>query len=120
MERLVNYYNAASEDPTTFNIGNVYSTITTDTKTYYVAISNTTLVTYKNETFGQYTMKKQNHAQEGISVGKLCKKWNISIKQLDDYMSRHFCPDDEALDRARRDKFANEEQLTSSSSNITD
>lgn len=108
------------EDPTTFNIGNVYSTTVSDNKTYYVAISCSTLVTYKNSTFGQYTMKKQNHSQEPISVRKLCDKWRITIKQLDQYMSKHFCPDDEALDRARRDKYVREEEQTALESNIID
>lgn len=110
------------EDPTTFNIGNVYSTTGTvsSNKTYYVAISNSTLVTFKNNTFGQYTTKKQNHTQEPISVRKLCDKWRITTKQLDQYMSKHFCPDDEALDRARRDKYAREEEQVALEFNIID
>jgi hypothetical protein len=111
---------ADQEDPTTFNIGNVYSTTMSSNKTYYVAISCATLVTYKNNTFGQYTMKKQNHAQEPISVRKLCDKWKITIKELDQYMSKHFCPDDEALDRARRDKYVREEEQVALESNIID
>jgi ABC-type anion transport system duplicated permease subunit len=110
------------EDPTTFNIGNVYSTTASNnTKTYYVAISCATLVTYKNKTFGQYTVKKHNHAQEPISVRKLCDTWSITIKELDQYMSKHFCPDDEALDRARRDKYVREEEEQAAlESNILD
>ena len=106
------------DDPTVFNVGNVYSTTINDIKTYYVAISNTTLVTYKNNSFGEYTMRKQNHAQEAISVRKLCKQWKITTGILDQYMSEHFCPDDEALDRARRDKYAREEEAAAS--NIVD
>lgn len=98
--------NWEDEDPTVFNIGNIYSATTSNTKTYYVAISNSTLVTYKNKKFGQFTMKKQNHTQETISVKALCQKWKVSVGELDSYMSKHFAPDDEAMDRARRDKFA--------------
>lgn len=108
------------EDPSVFNIGNVYSTTTNETKTYYVAISSVTLVTYKDNTFGQYTMKKHNHAQETISVRRLCKQWKISTKDLDTFMSGHFCPDDEALDRARRDKSLGETEETLADLNIID
>jgi hypothetical protein len=108
------------DDPTIFNVGNVYSTTVSETKTYYVAISNTTLVTYKNNSFGKYTMKKQNHSQEAISVRKLCKQWKITTEVLDQYMSEHFCPDDEALDRARRDKYVREEEAETANQNITD
>lgn len=75
-------------------------------------MSCSTLVTYKpiSQTFGYFTTRRHNHSLENISVGKLCEKWNLPIKNLDQYMSKHFGPDDDAMDRARRDKFAKAEE----------
>jgi len=93
----------------TFDIGNVYSEASGNSKTYYVAVSETTLVTYRNGTFGTYTTRRKHHSLEHISVKKLCKTWRISVDYLDHQMSRYFSPDDEAVERARRDKDAEKE-----------
>lgn len=92
-----------------FDIGNVYSTKTGDNKTYYIAIQNETLVTYKNGRFGQYTVRKQKHILENsISVARLCRLWHIKINELDNFMSNHFSPDEDAILRARREKELND------------
>jgi len=93
-----------------FDIGNVYSDVTLNTKTYYVAVTCSTLVTYKNESFIQYTTKRRGHSLENLSVRNLCKKWNISVQDLDHHMYKYFGPDEDAIDRARRDKFAKAEE----------
>jgi hypothetical protein len=89
-----------------FDIGNVYSvTETNDDKIYYIAIKKQTLITYRNGRFGQYTIKKKKHILENsISVARLCKLWKIKTAELDNYMSDHFSPDEEALARARKEK----------------
>lgn len=93
----------------TFDIGNVYSEVTNNTKTYYIAVTCSTLVTYKSQGFKYFTTGTPARL-EHISVQKLCEKWSLPIKQLDQYMSKHFSPDDDAMDRARRDKFMKQEE----------
>lgn len=99
-----------SQEETYFNIGNVYSSTVNNAKTLYVAVSDTTLVTFKNKKFGEFTVKKRNYIQETISVRALCKTWKVSVSDLDKYMSNYFSPDEEAVERARRDKFARKEE----------
>lgn len=92
-----------------FDIGNVYSKIdpSSKRKTYYVAVDKLTLITRSDGKFGSFTTRKSAHALEsGLSVRKLCKAWQIKVKELDDYMSVFFMPDEDALMRAARDKTA--------------
>lgn len=96
-----------------FDIGNVYSKLDPASKkrTYYLAVDKLKLVTRMDEKFATFSTKKNDHAHEnGLSVKKLCRLWNIGVKDLDEYMSQFFMPDEDALMRARRDKFAAEEE----------
>jgi len=91
-----------------FDIGNVYSKVDSSSKrkTYYVAVDKLTLITRSEGKFGKFTTRKSEHSLEnGLSVKKLCKMWQIKVKDLDDFMSQFFMPDEDALMRARRDKF---------------
>src|SRR5271156_5284714 len=95
-----------------FEIGNLYSKREKEKKTYYIAISHRTLVTWKNGKFGQYTTKKNGYISENnISVGELCEFWNIKLRAFDDYMVTHFQPDEAARSRAHKEKQERELEL---------
>ena len=90
-----------------FDIGNVYSSNDKGRKTYYVAVRQKTLITCKNGNFGQYTVAKKRHVLESnVSVRDLCTYWEIQMKQFDDYMSKHFGPDEEAKNRVLKEKVS--------------
>ena len=95
-----------------FEIGNLYSKKEKNNKSYYIAISHRTLVTWKNGKFGQYTSKKDGFISESnISVAELCEYWNIKLKEFDNYMTNHFQPDEEAKQRAHKEKQERELEL---------
>jgi len=95
-----------------FEIGNVYYKKEKNTKTYFIAISHRTIMTWKNGKFGQYTTKKDGFVTENdISVAELCEYWNIKMKDFDHQMMKHFQPDEEARERAQKDKQAQELEL---------
>lgn len=94
----------------TFEVGLVYSSPSRrkKDKIYFVAIHAKTLVTHRNGKFGKYSTKKNNHSLENnISVGDLCKHWNIKISEFDEFMSDHFSPDLEAKQRAKKSQNGN-------------
>lgn len=87
-----------------FEIGGIYTKREKFAKTYFIAISHKTLVTYKNGKFGKYTDKKMSYVSEtDLSVGELCEFWNIDSKKMDDYMYEYFQPDDEAKERVNKE-----------------
>lgn len=88
-----------------FDIGNIYSHkhYETKKKTFYVAVRKLTLVTCKNGKFNQYTTSKnKHHLEAGLSVKDLCKLWKVELKNLDNFMSGFFTPDDKAMVDARK------------------
>jgi len=85
-----------------FDIGNIYSRKTKKSKTYFLAIKRETLVTFINGKFGHFTTAKNNHTHEAdMPVGELCERWAIPLDSFDEYMSKYFSPDRNALERAR-------------------
>ena len=57
-----------------FDIGNVYSLVSSQSKTkiFYIAISNLVLITYSKDRFSRFTTKRtKGHELEGISVDDL-------------------------------------------------
>jgi len=88
-----------------FEVGNIYSRRDKFIKTYYIAISHRTLVTYKSKKFGEFTTKKQGYISENdISVSELCEFWNVPLRDFDHYMQKYFQPDEIAKQRARKEK----------------
>lgn len=88
-----------------FEIGNIYTKREKFNKTYYVAVSHRTLVTCKDGKFGEFTSKKPGFISEtDISVEELCEFWNIDLKKIDEYMCKFFQPDEEAKQRACKEK----------------
>jgi len=93
-----------------FDIGNVYSLVSSrsNTKIFYIAISNLVLITYSKDRFSRFTTKRtKGHELEGISVDDLCFYWDIDISVLDSFMVQHFAPDDRAKRDARKRKKEN-------------
>ena len=70
-------------------------------KIYYMAVNKRTLVTYREGKFTKHTSAKEGHSSIAISVADLCFKWNIEIKEFDDYMQTYFQPSEEARIAAR-------------------
>jgi len=91
----------------TFEVGLIYSAPSTKKKEkiYFVAIHEKTLVTHRNGRFGKFSSKKKGHSLESnISVGDLCRHWDIKVSKLDGYMVDHFSPDNEARERAKKSR----------------
>lgn len=91
-----------------FEVGNVYSRKTKDKdkKTYYMAISKETLITYMNGRFGEFTTKKRGHVSEnGLSVLELCEHWKIELPDFDRQMEKFFHPSEDAKMKARKEKY---------------
>lgn len=92
----------------TFNKGNVYSTINSyNIKTYYLAVEDKTLVSYKNKKFGTYSIAKEKGLfkhEENLAVKSLVKYWKVDLKHFDKHMKKYFSPDKEALLHARRER----------------
>jgi len=90
-----------------FDIGNVYSSTEKGNKTFFVAVRHKTLITCREGNFGQYTVGKKRHVLESnVSVRDLCNHWQIKMKDFDEYMSKHFGPDEEARTRALKEKVS--------------
>jgi len=90
---------------TQFDIGNVYSLVSSKSKTkiYYIAINKLILITYTQNKFSKFTTKRTKHHElEGISVDDLCFYWDIDISELDTFMVQHFTPDERAKRDARK------------------
>lgn len=98
-----------SSDPSNlsgFEVGNVYSKLNKVGKTYYMAISKETLVTYMNGRFGKFTTKKAGHVSEnGLSVSELISYWDIKLGDFNTQMEKYFHPSEEAKMRARKEKY---------------
>ena len=91
-----------------FEVGNVYSRLSNEMKTYYMAINKKTLITYINGRIGRFTTKKKGHISENaISVAELCNHWSIELDDFDTFMIKYFHPDDDAKMRARKEKYEN-------------
>ena len=72
---------------------------------YFVAVNHKKLVSINNGTLGVYSTAKQGYKLEAnISVAELCQHWQIKLSKFDQYMSEHFTPDEEAMDRIYREK----------------
>lgn len=88
-----------------FDIGNVYSAERPNGRKYFVAVNHKKLVSCNNGSFGIYSTRKSGFKLEAnISVAELCDHWQIKLSKFDRYMSEHFMPDEEAMDRIYREK----------------
>jgi hypothetical protein len=83
------------------DIGNVYKR----NDVYYIAISDFALLTYKDGKFSVFTTEDKHTFVKNISVRKLCKRWKIPTKVLDDEIQKYLAPDLEAKERVRSEKI---------------
>jgi len=60
---------------------------------YYIAVEHNKLITFKNHSLTEFRPRhpKYEICRE-LPVEKLCKRWGISLSQLDDVAKKYFSP----------------------------
>jgi hypothetical protein len=78
---------------TLFEIGVVYR----KNSRYYLAVSERTLITFKNGTLQEIRPYARYDVVRSISVEELCQRWSITLDCLDEATARYLAPSAEGV-----------------------